>query len=580
MLENYYDVAKADEFERLFGHLAIGQNPTAKHNQYFVMKWDFSTVDSTGDIQQIRQALYDHINGSIEHFMAHYRHFLDYQILLHPTNALRSFQSVLAAMQTVPYKLYLLIDEYDNFANTVMMSSQSGSKQRYETLVQGEGLLKTVFKAVKSAMAGLGVDRVFITGVSPVVMSDITSGFNIAQNIYLNPKFHSLCGFSEEEILPALSQIYHECGLPLDRIDETLSRMRIYYDGYRFNLRTNARVYNSTSVLYFLDYLQEWCEHPEKMLDDNLAMDYAKLSYISGLSGGNKLLINAFEETRPLSVPQLSTRFGLKEMLSPKKSDDLLASLLYYFGVLTQDGRNEEGELLLKIPNIVVQGLYIERIREMLLPDLDDQKEGQQAAKRLYSSGEMAPLCKFIEKRMFKVFDNRDSLSLNELTIKTLFLTLLFNDRFYLMDSETEVEREYADLTMIVRSQMRQYPSLLDILIEFKSVKLKEAKLKGKLTGKEARQLSQEQIKALPGVQASLKEAQKQVQGYGQVLLKKYGPALRLRKYVVVALGFERLVWQEVKEPIITPSKDATSKEAEQEKENQAKDAKGSSAAP
>jgi len=567
MLENYYDVRKADEFEKLFGHLAIGQNPTPLHNQYLVMKWDFSAVASDGDLQQIRQTLHDHINGSIEQFIVHYRDILDYQILLHPTNALRSFQSVLAAMQTVSYKLYLLIDEYDNFANTVMMSGQSDSKPRYEALVQGEGLLKTAFKAVKSAMTGLGVDRVFITGVSPVVMSDITSGFNIAENISLEPEFNDLCGFNESEILPVMLKIASACQLSQDNYAEALASMRTFYDGYSFTRHSNAHVFNSTSVIYFLKYWQKYCEPPEEMLDDNLALDNAKLSYISSLSGGNKILLNAFEETRSLSVPKLSTRFGLKEMLSAKKSDELLASLLYYFGVLTLDGRDKAGKRLLKIPNMVVQGLYVERIRQMLLPDLDDRKEGKWAAEQLYTKGEMAPLCHFIEQHYFKVFDNRDSLLLNELTIKTAFLTLLFNDHFYLMGSETEVERGYADLTMIVRPQMRSYPNLLDILIEFKSVKLGEAKSKGKLTGKEARQLSRDEIKALDKVEENLKEAKEQAQAYGQVLSSKHGSALRLRKYVVVALGFDRLVWEEVKEPII--AEDGSRAEAADEKENQ-----------
>jgi len=139
MLENYYDVAKAKQFELLFGSLAIGETPTPKHNQYFVMNWDFSAVDSTGSAEEIRQRLHDHINGCIEHFKACYEEFLTNDIELHPTNAIRSLQSVLAAIKATPYKLYLLIDEYDNFANEVMMAGKSNSRDKYETLIQGEG---------------------------------------------------------------------------------------------------------------------------------------------------------------------------------------------------------------------------------------------------------------------------------------------------------------------------------------------------------------------------------------------------------------------------------------------------------
>ncbi len=122
MLENYYDLAKADRFEALFGQLAIGQQPTAGHNQYFIPKWDFSLVDPQGSVAEIKRSIHNHLNGAIEQFMVHYQDFLAYQILLDPQDGLRSLQSVLAAIKGTPYKLYLLIDEYDNFANEVLMA--------------------------------------------------------------------------------------------------------------------------------------------------------------------------------------------------------------------------------------------------------------------------------------------------------------------------------------------------------------------------------------------------------------------------------------------------------------------------
>ena len=151
MLENYYDVAKADEFSKLFGHLAIGQNPTPLHNQYFVMKWDFSLISTQRDISHIRQSLHNHLNARIKIFGARYHKLLPDLPKIDKNDAIFSFELLLGALMLSPYNLYLLIDEYDNFANSVMMSSQSDSRSRYNALVQGEGLLKTVFKAVKSA---------------------------------------------------------------------------------------------------------------------------------------------------------------------------------------------------------------------------------------------------------------------------------------------------------------------------------------------------------------------------------------------------------------------------------------------
>jgi len=251
MLENYYDLAKADQFEMLFGHLKIGRNPTPLHNQYFVMKWDFSTVDSQGSVAEIKQRLHDHINGCINNFLEHYQDFLNHKIRVNPINSIASFQSLLASIQQTSHKLYLLIDEYDNFANEVMMGRQP-SKDRYEELVYGEGILKTLFKAVKSAASGQGLDRAFITGVSPVVMSDLTSGYNVAKNIYLSPELNDLCGFTESEIQVVLVELMRECQLPIEQASEVSAMMRTFYNGYCFNERKTEFIYNPTLALYFL----------------------------------------------------------------------------------------------------------------------------------------------------------------------------------------------------------------------------------------------------------------------------------------------------------------------------------------
>ncbi|MCP4703878.1 MAG: AAA family ATPase, partial [candidate division Zixibacteria bacterium] len=211
MLENYYDVAKSSEFERLFGELAIGKNPTEKHNQYLVMKWDFSMVNAQGELSEIRQDLHDHINGCIEQFQVHYQNLLNYNITFNLNNAIRTFQSVLAAISQTPYRLYLLIDEYDNFANDLMMGRGEVNPERYKTLLSTEGSLKAIFRAVKAASSGAGLERGFITGASPVLMSDITSAYNVAKNIYHEPEFNALCGFQEVEIKAILTQIVTEC---------------------------------------------------------------------------------------------------------------------------------------------------------------------------------------------------------------------------------------------------------------------------------------------------------------------------------------------------------------------------------
>ena len=161
-----------------------------------------------------------------------------------------------------------------------MMGSQRMGKERYSASLYGEGNLKAVFKAVKSASSGRGLDRVFITGVSPVVLSDITSGCNVAKNIYLHSKLNGLCGFWEPEIQAALNQIVQACHLPDSTADDALIMMRTFYNGYCFAYETENLLYNPTLALYFLEQFQESCQYPHELLDNNLAMDRGKISCI------------------------------------------------------------------------------------------------------------------------------------------------------------------------------------------------------------------------------------------------------------------------------------------------------------
>jgi len=539
-LANYYDVARASEFERLFGHLAAGRNPTPRHNQYFVMRWDFSAVAAYGDADEITQALHRHVNARIQDFAVRYQHLLPLPIEIHPTDALVSFQSALTAVQRTPYELYLLIDEYDNFANELAMGAQPTGKQRYDALLRGEGALKTLFKAIKAAAGGFGLDRVFITGVSPIVLSDLTSGYNSARTIYLQPPLNDLCGFTETEIAAALDQVSAACHFPTSQTAEALEMMRVFYNGYRFCEDPAPPVYNPTLVLYFMQELQQGCRYPSQMLDSNLAMDRGKLSYIASLPGGGQVLLDAVNDEPPLALSVLADRFGVEEMLLAVKDASFMASFLYYFGVLTFGGRTPLGKLILRIPNLVARKLYVERIQDLLLPDKRAQDAGRQAADQFLQSGDLEPVCAFVEQRYFRVFDNRDYRWVNELTIKTAFLTLLFNDIAFIMDSEPALTRAYADLSMIVRPEMRQY-QLPDVLFEFKYVALTDAGV----TAEQARGLNAAEVRGLPAVAARMAEAMARLSDYRVALQARYDNRLRLRAYAVAALGFERLVWTE-----------------------------------
>ena len=532
MLEHYYDVNRTAQFETLFGHLAIGQNPTPLHNQYFVMKWDFSLVKAQGSLKEIEAALHEHVNDRIVQFAENYAAYLTRPVQIRPDNAISSLESVFIAMTATPHKIYLLIDEYDNFANDVMMARQ----EHYEALLYGEGLLKTMFKAVKAGASGRGIDRVFITGVSPVVLSDMTSGYNVGENIYLEAAFNDLCGFTESEIATVLATMAPAGGSW--SAAEALATMRTFYNGYRFSEDAEDSLYNPTLSLYFLKYLHNHGCYPRQMLDENLAMDRNKLAYIAQLPHGEDLLIQALNGEEGIVIPQLARRFGVADVLDAVKDRPFMASLLYYFGVLTLAGQTDFAESILNIPNLVARSLYVERLQEMWLDTYEDKTRIPQLRKYFCQTGDLQPLADFIEQRYFPILSNRDYRWTNELAVKIAFLTLLFDDRLYMMVSETEVDHGYSDLSLIRRLDRRNIQAL-DLLLEFKYVSLKDVQL----SGEQVRGKSRDELAALPEVKKELQAAGEQAQRYGASLSERYG-LTDLRLFAVVGVGLERVVWR------------------------------------
>ncbi len=546
-LMNYYDVNRADDFERLFGHLAVGQKPTPLHNQYLVMKWDFSAVRSHGSIEQIEADLHQWINVWVSIFSRENRDLLTEDIPINP-NALSTFAEALSVVSRTPYKLYLFIDEYDNFANEVMTGAQGDNHKRYQDLISSEGMFKTLFKNVKMAGSEDGLDRVFMTGVTPIVMNDVSSGANVNEDITWLPWFNDLCGFSSEEVLSLVRQMADQGQLGRINVEETLEQMRIFYNGSRFiTFSPNHRVedvppvYNPTLVFYFLRHIQRFGMYPENMLDNNLAPDYNKLVYISTYSGGEQILTDALDEEKPVTVSDLDDRWGVQDMLKPDQQKERLAALLCYLGAMTVKGKSQSGKLILTIPNLVMRKLYAERILELILPSTGQRDEGIAVADALFAHGTIAPLCSFVEQHLLTVYDNRDYKDFNELTLKTLFIALLQYNNLYIMDSEPALQRRYADLTMIIRQEMRHY-SIFDLLIEFKYVGLSDVQ---NLSGQEIREKSSSELFALEPVKAKLSKARQQLHAYRHTLEQKYGSVLKLRSYIVIGVGFERVLWEE-----------------------------------
>ncbi|MEN9423934.1 MAG: hypothetical protein RL122_1317 [Pseudomonadota bacterium] len=542
MLANYYDVKTAGEFATLFGDLAIGQQPTPEHNQYLILRWDFSKVSAQGDIEQIKRNLFAHVNIAIQGFLTYYQAYLTATPQLYADNAIASFESLCNAVQNSGHSLYLLIDEYDNFANDVLMQN-AANEQRYLDLLEGEGILKTLFKIIKASASEGKISRVFITGVSPVVLSDMTSGYNVATSIYLEPRFNELCGLTQEELTPLVAQVLTECGQDQTEQASVLETLRQFYNGYRFCHRTERPLmYNPTLCFYFLRHYQQECEPPRKILDGNLAMDAGRIRYMAALPNGHSIIDQIMNDEHPVMLQELENQFGVEKLREVQQDSRYMLSLLYFFGVLTIRDIGELGKLVLGVPNLVIRGLYVERLKRHALPRPQDDQLAESLAEKFYQTANLQPLADFMESKYFAVFSNRDYCWSNELTVKTAFLTLLFNDTWYIMDSETALQRRYSDLVMIIRPSMRHYATLKDFIFEFKYLKLDDLKL----TGEQLREKSVTELEAMPQVQQALQNALAQLRAYQPVLAAKYQQPERLYCLAVVALGFERVVWQQL----------------------------------
>ncbi len=549
----YYDLAREDEHQRLFGDLAIGQAPTPLAHRYFVLRWDFSLIDPdppprgpgagvSSRVGRIGGEIHHYLNTTIRSFLSDYREHLP-EIAL-GDDAFSNLELLLDVIRQTAYRLYLLIDEYDNFANEVLTADQGA----YEDLVHSDGPFKYLFKRVKAAMAGRGIDRLFITGVSPMVMSDVTSGMNIARNVYLKPALADLCGFTDAEVDELLAAALRERGDGELSASDAKLMMREWYNGYRFALRVPDKVYNPTLAFYFLLNLLEEGIPPDQMLDANLAADEGKLEYLAQVAASGEAVrpdpeegtvIDLIRREQPLEIRQLHDRFTLKELLERSAQDtSFFGSYLYYLGMLTlRIGKTEAETLQLEVPNEVMHGLYVQRIRRILMPLGASRSEADALLFAFLRSGDLEPLLDFIEATLFPTFSNRDARWANELTVKTVFLTLLWNDAAYITHSEPELDHRFADLCLLRRPDART-SSLWDLLFEFKRLSLKELGM----SGKDVKAASRVALMKLDKVKGALDEAEKQIAAYRAALLRSRGETLKLRSYAVVALGFERLV--------------------------------------
>ncbi len=367
LLEYYYDIDRKDQFDFLFNGTDIHSNPTKEKNKYLVLKLNFSGITPGKEFRY--GSFLNYIQKTAKTFINKYNKYLDTDSkkaekdLYSQKSASDVMITLLDYLANKERKLYVIIDEYDNFANTVL--SDSGEEE-YRAITQGEGFLRSFFNVIKAGTTGSDtpISRLFMTGVSPITMDDVTSGFNIATNISLDLDIDEILGFTGTEV-ETMIEYYRQTGKIRHSTPELMGIMNQWYNHYKFALRSNSEIFNTVLVLYFLrEYLKE-SRIPDQLIDNNARIDYMKLRYliISDKKGtpqtnGNFSQLRQIIETGSVHS-KIAVSFPVEELVDPTN----FISLLYYFGLLTVRGIDDEDTPVLAIPNETIKRLYFDYFR-------------------------------------------------------------------------------------------------------------------------------------------------------------------------------------------------------------------------
>ena len=523
MLHHYYNILEADKFEKWYGDLYIGKHPTPERNSYLIIYLNFAVVNA--ELNSYRQSLDAHCNTEFNFFCDVYAQYL-------PEGIKEEMNKKKGAVEQLNYlykeciktnqQIYLFIDEYDHFTNKIL--SEPSCLEDYKSETYGTGYLRSFFDTVKAGTDST-IKRCFVTGVSPVTMDDLTSGFNIGTNYSLSPEFNEMTGFNEEEVRAMLDYYATTCQFH-HSTDELIEAMKPWYDNYCFAEQSygSTTMYNSNMVLYFVDnYIRNGGYMPRNMVEENIRVDYNKL----------RMLIRKDKEfahdasTIQTLVQQgyvtgeLKTGFPAETVAEP----DNFISLLFYFGMLTISG-TLEGETKLTIPNQVVrEQLYSYLLDTYNEADLrfDNWEKGKLASAMAYR-GDWKAYFDYIAECLHRYSSQRDKQK-GEAYVHGFTLAMTAQNRFYRPISEQENQEGYADIFM--------FP-LLDIykdMLHSYIIELKYAK--GKDSDEKVEQLRQEAI-----TQANRYAASETVQ-------KAIGTTT-LHKIIVVYQGMKMVVCEEV----------------------------------
>jgi Predicted AAA-ATPase/PD-(D/E)XK nuclease superfamily len=467
LLHHYYDVSKADDFQQLFGDLYVGKHPTPLANQYMILRFDFSGIE-TNEVQKVPESFLFKVKDGFKNFMSAYPEAFT---VAQQTSILNQTLASSVALDffgcyrqnRLRPAVYVLIDEYDQFTNELL----SFHFPEFKDIVSKNGYVRKFYEVLKSETNQGNIARIFLTGVAPVTVDSMTSGFNIMTDLSLSARFHNLMGFTEAEVLALL----HQLGITGADGLETLSSLRNWYDGYRFNLKKNEHLYNPEMVLYFASYYQREGTYPDKMLTPNVATDYQKIAQIFRIGNNEETglaYLTTFLETGEIKSYltdrfNVAVGFGLKEIWS----------MLFYTGMTTLKavfGNN----YTFQMPNYVIKSLYYDYFVALQLGMAYGtiQYEIRDSIEELVSNGHIEPFTKWVEKALIQAHSNRDNVGYNEKHLKTLVVGLLFPYENYLIRSEYEVEKRFIDIFL---ERIPQVNIKHEILLELKYIKKENA---------------------------------------------------------------------------------------------------------
>ena len=465
MLYSYYDCTQSHKFQSLFGNLWIGQHPTPLQGKYQVLFLDFSQI--TGNIDKLETKFNSYLSINLDAFVRQYSEY--YQAEMEEILAQEDFEEkmelIFKAAKAHQYHLYLIIDEYDNFTNVIL--NERGEKI-YHAITHADGFYRDVFKKFKG-----NFERIFMMGVSPVTLDDVTSGFNIGWNISIKPEFDEMLGFSTTDVVEMFTYYKEHGSIPADSdIDAIVNDMKPWYDNYCFAedaLKKKTRMFNCDMVLYYLrNYMDNGCS-PRQMIDPNTRTDYGKMKKLlqfDKLDGERKGIIRKIAEEEQI-VTQLYESFSAYQI--PKA--EIFPSLLFYYGMLTIKG-TRGSKLILGIPNNNVRKQYYGYLEEEY--QAKAYVDVNQLTDYYYDmayDGKWKEGLRFMADAYAKVSSVRDGIEA-ERNLQGFFMAYLNLNDYYITAPELELNHGYCDFFLL--PDLTHYASQHSYILELKVLSKKD----------------------------------------------------------------------------------------------------------